>query len=121
MSAVQTYLWKLCWRMVPSQETHQQSLVNGKQEFEHLLNTKVIDSNHIVHNTDTTCHTPFQTFNHVITYSELMQTVTQSKSNKAIGVDELPGEVLRHDITCEFLLKFFNLCFQSGIIPDSWK
>ena len=110
MSAVQTYVWKLCWRMVPSQETHQQSLLN-----------EVIDSKHIVHNTDTTRDTPLQPFNHVIRYSELMQTVTQSKSNKAIGVDELPGEVLLHDITCEFLLKCFNLCFQSGIVPDSWK
>ena len=50
-----------------------------------------------------------------------MQAVTKSKSIKAVGVDDLPGEVLRNDITCGFILEYLNLCFQSGIIPDSWK
>ena len=50
-----------------------------------------------------------------------MQAVTKSKSNKAVGVDDLPGKVLRNDITCGFIMEYLNLCFQSGIIPDSWK
>ena len=50
---------------------------------------------------------------HVTLLCSLMQAVTKSKSKKAVGVDDLPGEVLRNDITCGFLLEYFNLCFKS--------
>ena len=43
------------------------------------------------------------------------------KCNKAVGVNELPTEVLNCDNPLAALLKIFNKCFVTGIIPTDWK
>ena len=59
--------------------------------------------------------------NNEIGIEEVKTAIKTLKSNKAMGIDELPSEVLR----CEHLLKplhtLFNKCFSSGVIPSLWK
>ena len=56
-----------------------------------------------------------------ITLGEVRQAVLRLKANKASGVDEVPGEVLKNAKVIAFLYQFFNVCFESGKIPETWS
>ena len=55
------------------------------------------------------------------TLGEVRQAVLRLKANKASGVDEVPGEVLKNAKVTTFLHQFFNVCFESGKIPETWS
>lgn len=59
--------------------------------------------------------------NSEIRIDELKSAIKCLKVNKAVGLDELPAEILKCDKLLNVLLKLFNKCFSSGIIPDIWK
>ena len=42
------------------------------------------------------------------------------KSNKASGVDEIPGESLMNTEVVTFLHTFFNICFETRQILETW-
>ena len=52
---------------------------------------------------------------------EIKAAIKKLKSNKAVGIDELPAEVLRCDNLLNALHTLFNKCFVTGIIPTAWK
>ena len=54
------------------------------------------------------------------TLSEVRKAIYSIKHNRAVGVDEIPGEVLKNDSTVTFLHKLFNACYRSGKVPDIW-
>ncbi len=56
-----------------------------------------------------------------ITEQEVSKTVKAAKSGKAAGVDGLPNEVYKNQSSIEMLLRLFNKCFLSGLIPTTWK
>ena len=43
-----------------------------------------------------------------------IKVVFKLKSNKASGVDEIPGEVLKNTKVVVFLYTFFNICFETA-------
>lgn len=61
--------------------------------------------------------------NQQITQEEIMQAIKRLKNGKSSGIDNTLNEHIKH--TAEMLLplyhKLFNLIFDNGIIPDSWK
>ena len=59
--------------------------------------------------------------NYIIDENELRLAINKLKNNKATGTDELPAEILKCDRLTHVLLKLFNKCFSTGLIPDSWK
>ena len=53
-------------------------------------------------------------------HDELKQVIKRLKTNKAVGCDNIPNEVLKQRSVSEMLLKYFQTCFESGIVPTIW-
>ena len=64
---------------------------------------------------------PNQVLNKNFTFEEVKFHVTKSKNKKATGVDNIPYEVLKNDHVIAVLLQFFQLCFDCGKIPNTWR
>lgn len=52
---------------------------------------------------------------------EVRKAVLDIKIKRAIGVDEISGEVLKTDNIVSFLHKMFNKCFKTGSLPKLWN
>ena len=90
-----------------------------KTNFENLLNRNHNDSTNIP---DTPIEqSNYDYFDNEISIEEIKAAIRNLKSNKAIGIDELPAEVLRCDNLLSTLHTLFNKCFVNGIIPTAWK
>ena len=59
--------------------------------------------------------------NYPITRNEVIDAVSAVKTRKAVGVDEIPAEVLKNDICVDILFKLISACFELGDIPSVWK
>lgn len=60
-------------------------------------------------------------FSQEFTLSEVQKAIFDVKSNRAVGIDEIPGEVLKNDSVARFLQNLCNICFRSGTIPCIWN
>ena len=58
--------------------------------------------------------------NRNIDLQEVKNAVMKTKKRKAVGIDMLPNEVLKNDNVISILQKLFQLCLDTGIVPDSW-
>ena len=45
----------------------------------------------------------------------------RTKNGKAVGVDEIPGEILRNDTCIDLLYQLISYCFSEGQIPSEWS
>jgi hypothetical protein len=52
---------------------------------------------------------------------EVKLVVMKGKNGKSPGVDTIPYEVLKNDVTINVLIKLFQMCFDSGKIPSLWR
>jgi len=61
--------------------------------------------------------------NNYINAEELVTAISQLKSSKAQGFDEVPSKVLKHlsPVIIDHLLFLFNSIIHTGIIPKAWK
>ena len=59
--------------------------------------------------------------NKPITYEEVKKSVDKSKEKKAAGVDNITNELLKNNEIIESLLELFDMCYRTGLIPDSWR
>ena len=50
----------------------------------------------------------------------MTKIVKNTKNGKSAGIDHLPYEVFKNDTMCTVLKYYFQLCFDSGYIPDQW-
>ena len=55
-----------------------------------------------------------------ISIEEVRKAVYRAKLNKAVGVDELPSEVLRNEKCVVLLHKIIRYCFEEGQVPNDW-
>lgn len=60
-------------------------------------------------------------FNHPITLEEVSKVLTKMKNNKAVGIDNLPNEILKNHNSATLLTHLFDKIFQTHIIPTAWK
>ena len=60
-------------------------------------------------------------FDAEININELRLAIKSLKCNKAVGIDDLPAEILKCDSLLDTLLALLNKCFTTGIIPTAWK
>ena len=60
-------------------------------------------------------------FDAEINITELKLAIKSLKCNKAVGIDDLPAEILKCDNLRNTLLALLNKCFTTGIIPTAWK
>ena len=103
-------------------------LQKWKHDFEKMYNMQASCSNdqdsnlHGLGNIhENQSHSDASDFCGPITLGEVRQAVLRLKANKASGVDEVPGEVLKNAKVIAFLHQFFNICFESGKIPETWS
>jgi hypothetical protein len=74
------------------------------------------------------CDTPFafrhellgDVINDEITKSEIETVIKNAKNGKAYGIDKLPNEVFKNELSVLLIHKLLHLCFESGISPSSW-
>lgn len=64
------------------------------------------------------CHNEF--VNKDIDLSEIEKVCNKAKDGKAVGIDKLPNEVLKSEAVKECLCSLFQLCLESGRVPDVW-
>ena len=60
-------------------------------------------------------------FNADITVDEVMKVIGKAKSRKAVGLDNIPNEVLKNDVSIQFLHKLFHKIFNTSIILHKYK
>ena len=58
--------------------------------------------------------------NQEISLTEVRKSVMSSKNKKAVGIDNIPNEILKNETCINVLHRLFNACFQSGKIPSLW-
>ena len=56
--------------------------------------------------------------NNDITQDELQKQISRFKSNKSVGIDYIPNEVLYHHDVVLVLSKMFQVCFKNGCVPS---
>ena len=86
---------------------------NGDNRFddEHLNNVRSI-LNDGSDNTLLANGTECSQLNYPITRNEVIDAVSAAKTRKAVGVDEIPAEVLKNDICVDILFKLISACFE---------
>ena len=55
-----------------------------------------------------------------IGFDEVRMALLKAINGKAVGMDELPVEILRNDTALAFLYQLFQKCFKSGTVPSIW-
>ena len=64
---------------------------------------------------------PNDAINAPITAAEVKRAVKKAKPNKAVGIDNLPYEILKNPQSQTLLLEMFNKIFSHMIIPSLWR
>ena len=90
-----------------------------KTSFENLLNRNCNNSSNIPDIPIEQNNSDY--FDSRINIEEIKGAILKLKSNKAIGIDELPAEVLRCDNLLSTLHTLSNKYFVACIIPTPWK
>ena len=53
-------------------------------------------------------------------HDKLKQVIKRLKTNKVVRCDNVPNEVLKQRSVSVMLLKYFQTCVESGIVPIIW-
>ena len=64
---------------------------------------------------------PNEYLNAPIELYEIENMVTKLKSQKAVGIDKIPNEILKNPKILEHLHKLFQALFERGMLPSQWK
>ena len=56
-----------------------------------------------------------------ITVNEVERAVKDSKTKKAVRIDRVSNELLKHPVVIKLLCNLFNRCMQGCIVPSNWK
>ena len=55
-----------------------------------------------------------------ITEDEVVKIIQKLKNKKAMGIDMVPNEIIKCKVIVPMLVTLFNLCFDTGIVPQQW-
>ncbi|KAK3096021.1 hypothetical protein FSP39_022028 [Pinctada imbricata] len=101
-------------------------LAKWKSEYRELFNPEVDSVNSATDNvpeiTGINTHQllDISSLNARITYEEVEKAVFRSKLNKAVGVDEIPSELVRNQHCANLLHKIIDYCFTNSEVPQDW-
>ena len=59
--------------------------------------------------------------NRRISKEEVELVTNRSLRNKAVGLDDIPNELLKHPQVIKLMYSLFNLCLDIGMVPEIWK
>ncbi len=89
--------------------------------YDDQFKTEVLDTkSHLERGMLDPLYTPNITLNRPIEIDEVRKAVGQAKNGKAMGMDNVPNEVLKNENVIKALHAFFQLCFDSGKVPSLW-
>ena len=92
-----------------------------KHDFSSLLNGNVQSSaNEEIPSSASVRDQDVSFFEQNISILEVKNAVEGARQGKACGVDQIPSEVLKNDVTVCFLHVLFNICFNKGLVPGIW-
>ncbi len=57
-------------------------------------------------------------FNSVLSLDEIQKVIDRAKNNKLVGIDNLPNEIFKINMSSQLLLSLFNKIFVLHIIPS---
>lgn len=99
----------------------QDSVLNKwKEDFEKLfINNKITqtgscDQDHFNGQIDVT------NLNVGITREEVKVAIVHAKNRKAVGIDDIPAEVLKNEVAVELSYRIISGCFELGHVPKQW-
>ena len=75
---------------------------------------------HITNSDDEPDQAAEDQLNYDVTLQEVARAVARAKVRKAVGIDQIPAEVLKNPNCVSLLHKIIQECFTSGIVPDDW-
>ncbi len=58
--------------------------------------------------------------NGAITIDEVQRSIIKCRLGKAVGIDNVPNEILKIEKLTPILHKLFNVCFVNNVIPSEW-
>ena len=58
--------------------------------------------------------------NDIISFDEIEKAAKRLKKNKAVGIDNVPNEMLSSHFVMMYLYYLFNCCFHSYTVPSDW-
>ena len=58
--------------------------------------------------------------NRKISRDELKTVIDKTKNNKAVGLDEISNELLKHELIQQLLCCLFNVCKDLNMVPSVW-
>ncbi len=60
-------------------------------------------------------------FNSILSLEEIQKVIDRAKNNKSVGIDNLPNEIFKNNMSSKFSLSLFNKIFVVHTIPSIWK
>ena len=78
--------------------------------------------NHVIPKDDPqrSTHLATMQLNTPITLQETMNALKHAKNGKAVGIDNIPNEILKVPLLLEILHELYNMCFEKNEIPSVW-
>ncbi|MES9882132.1 MAG: reverse transcriptase family protein [Sedimenticola sp.] len=58
--------------------------------------------------------------NSPITYAEVLKSIMAAKSGKAVGIENIPNEILKLNNLTPILHRLFTTCFENNVVPSMW-
>ena len=100
-------------------------VTNADSEFIerlHSLNTELeCEYNDLGFNNESADANPdISDMNDPITLEETKGALMKLKNGKAVGIHDLPNEILKNDHLSNAVKELFRVCFSHSIVPDAW-
>lgn len=92
-----------------------------KESFEKLLNSPGTIEVDKVNTTVSDDQIDISMLDGEISNYEIINVMRNAKKGKACGVDDIPLEALCNDTCLIFLRKLFNICLETGVVPEMWQ
>ena len=93
----------------------------NNDDYDHYFYENVLKQKHILE------QSPYFDFNisddplnKPIMYDEVEKVIKKLQKKKSVGWDNIPNKIIKNKFLTMLLLKFFQKCFDSGLVPSIW-
>ncbi|XP_052256259.1 uncharacterized protein LOC127861632 isoform X1 [Dreissena polymorpha] len=93
-------------------------LLRWKNDFANLLNQSV--NSNVGQHTSSFDNVYHEELDRPFSVFEVKAAIDRAKLNKATGIDQIPNEVLKNDMSVSFLHSLFCVCYETGMVPSMW-
>ena len=94
---------------------------NIHSTFDHSFYEYIKSQLLAIHQAELNASHDLHEYNRPFTIEEIDKIRCKMKDGKAVGIDVIPNEILRHEGVKTLLLQFVNMCFMYNVIPSVWR